>query len=114
MRIGIIGQPCIDEIIHVAHPSAVPEQALGGGALFLRRDGAVDEGEWFGSRFVCTVDMAFESVRHSFSNHYLANLATLNAMPAFGQRIHKRIAFCLFIEKWRTNGTLPAYPAIAH
>jgi pfkB family carbohydrate kinase len=30
MRIGIIGQPCIDEIIHVAHPSAVPEQALGG------------------------------------------------------------------------------------
>jgi sugar/nucleoside kinase (ribokinase family) len=30
MRIGIIGQPCIDEIIHVTHPSAVPEQALGG------------------------------------------------------------------------------------
>jgi hypothetical protein len=30
MRIGIIGQPCIDEITHVAHPSAVPEQALGG------------------------------------------------------------------------------------
>ncbi len=30
MRIGIIGQPCIDEIIHVAHSSAVPEQALGG------------------------------------------------------------------------------------
>jgi hypothetical protein len=30
MRIGIIGQPCIDEIIHVARPSAIPEQALGG------------------------------------------------------------------------------------
>ena len=30
MRIGIIGQPCIDEIIHEARPSAVPEQALGG------------------------------------------------------------------------------------
>jgi sugar/nucleoside kinase (ribokinase family) len=30
MRIGIIGQPCIDEIIHAAHPSALSEQALGG------------------------------------------------------------------------------------
>jgi sugar/nucleoside kinase (ribokinase family) len=30
MRIGIIGQPCIDEIIHAANPSAVPKQALGG------------------------------------------------------------------------------------
>ncbi len=30
MQIGIIGQPCIDEIIHAARPSAVPEQVLGG------------------------------------------------------------------------------------
>ncbi len=30
MRVGIIGQPCIDEIIHVENPSTVPEQALGG------------------------------------------------------------------------------------
>ncbi len=30
MRIGIIGQPCIDEIVHVGKQSSTPDQALGG------------------------------------------------------------------------------------
>ena len=30
MRIGIIGQPCIDEIVHIGNPFAVPDRALGG------------------------------------------------------------------------------------
>ncbi len=30
MRIGIIGQPCIDEIVHVGNISPLPELALGG------------------------------------------------------------------------------------